>query len=346
MASRWTTIALAATLLAVEAVVLAESWRGLVGFADLIGITGAPAWGVPVTLDGVSLLAALVALRAELAGEASGVYRVTMFAFTGGSAAANYWHGRTVGGIAAAVYLGGMSIAVAVVFSLALRQIRYQDRRGAGTVTDRLPRFSAAHWVRYPQLTWWAWSLAVRDGHTTARQALAAAAEQLVAHSTVALSHDRSRRAAARPDATSHCDRNPQMIDQRTATTVTLSHDHARDVALVATPSTDEASDSDTLSHDCRPDVACDRRPTQDHRGGAGGDQGAVNDVASLSQADAIRCAIERVGAEPARVVAWLADRGRPGVAPQRVSDIVRRDRRGNKQARTLRVIDRSGVRS
>lgn len=173
--SRWTAGLLAGVLLAVEAVIVAESWRGLTGFAHLIGITGPAAWGVPVTLDGVSLVAALVALRAELAGEASGLYRLTLFAFTAASATANYWHGRQVGGEQAALYLGGMSVAVAVVFALALRQIRHEDRRKAGTVTGRLPRFSVAHWARYPGLTWRAWSLAVRDGHASPRDALDAA---------------------------------------------------------------------------------------------------------------------------------------------------------------------------
>jgi Protein of unknown function (DUF2637) len=173
--SKWTAGLLAGVLLAVEAVIVAESWRGLVGFAHLIGITGPAAWGVPVTLDGVSLVAALVALRAELAGEASGLYRVTLFAFTAASAAANYWHGRQTGGQQAALYLGGMSVAVAVVFALALRQIRHEDRRKAGTVTARLPKFSLAHWARYPRLTWRAWSLAVRDGHASPRDALDAA---------------------------------------------------------------------------------------------------------------------------------------------------------------------------
>ena len=172
---QWTAVLLAVVLLGVEAVIVAESWRGLTGFAHLIGITGRAAWGVPVTLDGVSLVAALVALRAELAGEASGLYRVVLFAFTAASAAANWWHGLQSGGREAAVYLGGMSVAVAVVFALALRQIRHEDRRRAGTVTGRLPRFSVAHWLRYPGLTWQAWSLAVRDGHTSPRIALDAA---------------------------------------------------------------------------------------------------------------------------------------------------------------------------
>src|SRR5262249_42759343 len=90
---QWTAVLVACVLLGVEAVIVAESWRGLTGFAHLIGITGRAAWGVPVTLDGVSLVAALVALRAELAGEASGLYRAVLFAFTAASATANYWHG-------------------------------------------------------------------------------------------------------------------------------------------------------------------------------------------------------------------------------------------------------------
>jgi Protein of unknown function (DUF2637) len=167
--------AFAAVLLAVEGVIVAESWRGLTGFAGLIGIHGPAAWGVPVTLDGVSLVAALIALRAELAGESSGIYRLTLFGFTGASAAANYWHGRMAGSPEAALYLGSMSVAVAWVFSLALRQIRREDRRQAGRVTGHLPKFSAAHWARFPGLTYLAWSLAIRDGHSEARAALDAA---------------------------------------------------------------------------------------------------------------------------------------------------------------------------
>ena len=173
--TRWTAPVLAIVLLGVEAVIVAESWRGLTGFAHLIGITGRAAWGVPVTLDGVSLVAALTALRAELAGEASGIYRATLFAFTAASAAANWWHGTRQGGIEAALYLGGMSIAVTVVFALVLRQIRHEDRRKAGRVTAPLPSFSAAHWLRYPRLTWKAWSLAIRDGHDSPRTAIEAA---------------------------------------------------------------------------------------------------------------------------------------------------------------------------
>ena len=73
-----------------------------------------------------------------------------LFALTAVSATANYRHGRQADGQQAALYLGGMNIAVALVFALALRQIRHEDRRRAGTVTDRLPRFSLAPWAPVP----------------------------------------------------------------------------------------------------------------------------------------------------------------------------------------------------
>lgn len=53
----------------------------------------------------------------------------------------------------------------------------------------------------------------------------------------------------------------------------------------------------------------------------------ATGYLAGLSQADAIRRALEIVGDDrPREVVAWLAEQGRP-VAPQRVYDVMRRDR-------------------
>jgi len=163
---------LAAAMLLVELIVAAESFRGLTGFAHLIGITGVAALGVPVTLDGVAIIAAL---RAELSGESSGLYRLTLVGFTAASASANAWHGARAGGAEAALYLGGMSLAVAWLFVLSLRQIRTADRRAAEMVTERLPHFSGWHWTRYPGRTFRAWSLAIRDGHKTPRAALDAA---------------------------------------------------------------------------------------------------------------------------------------------------------------------------
>jgi Protein of unknown function (DUF2637) len=182
-----TAVTFAVVLLAVETVIAAESWRGLTGFGHLIGISGRAAWGVPVTLDGVGLIAALIALRAELEGIASAPARVTLFIFTAASAAANWWHGLHFGGIGAALYLGGMSLAVAWVFDLILRGIRSSARRRSGRLPDPLPKFGLSQWARYPRLTFTALSLAVRDGHKTPRAALDAAKAVLAARKAAKL---------------------------------------------------------------------------------------------------------------------------------------------------------------
>lgn len=174
-AVRWSAVALAVALIGVETVIAAESFNGLVGFAHLIGIRESAAYGVPVTFDGVGLVAALMALRAELAGESSIMPRAALFAFTVASAAANWWQGRHADGTPAALYYGGCSIAVALMFALVLRGLRAEDRRRAGLVADRLPKLSAPLWLRYPGVAFRAWSLAVLHGHRTPREAVDAA---------------------------------------------------------------------------------------------------------------------------------------------------------------------------
>ena len=52
----------------------------------------------------------------------------------------------------------------------------------------------------------------------------------------------------------------------------------------------------------------------------------AAGMLAGLSQADAIRKAIEAVGPQPRDVVSWLSDHGLPDVRTQRVYDVIRRD--------------------
>lgn len=52
----------------------------------------------------------------------------------------------------------------------------------------------------------------------------------------------------------------------------------------------------------------------------------AIIDLSGLSQADAIRRAIEVVGQTPRDVVSYLDSHGWPGVATQRVYDVLRRD--------------------
>jgi hypothetical protein len=55
--------------------------------------------------------------------------------------------------------------------------------------------------------------------------------------------------------------------------------------------------------------------------------RGAEGDLAEMRLADAIRAGLAEVGEQPREVIAWLADRGRPGVKASRVYDVLRRDR-------------------
>jgi hypothetical protein len=170
-----TAAAFGVLLVGIQGVVQAESWRGLTGFARLIHITGTATQGVPLTLDGVSTIAALLALRAELSDESSGRERAAMYVFTAMSCAANYWHGSVTGGIEGALYFAAMSLAVMFVFDLVLRQIRLAVRRSAGRRNRKMPQFGAVQWARYPRLTFRAWSLALANGIESPQEALAAA---------------------------------------------------------------------------------------------------------------------------------------------------------------------------
>jgi Protein of unknown function (DUF2637) len=95
-----------------------------------------------------------------------------MYAFTLASCAANYWHGSVSGGIEGALYFAGMSLAVMFVFDLLLRQIRLAVRRRAGRRARKMPQFGVVQWLRYPRLTFRAWSLALADGIEAPQEAL------------------------------------------------------------------------------------------------------------------------------------------------------------------------------
>ena len=170
-----TAAAFGVLLVGIQTVVQAESWRGLADFARLIHITGTEVQGVPLTLDGVSTTAALLALRAELSDESSTRERAAMYAFTFASSAANYWAGSISGGTQGALYFGGMSLAVMFVFDMLLRQIRLAVRRNAGRRGRKMPQFGLLQWIRYPRLTFRAGSIALAEGVEDPQEALDAA---------------------------------------------------------------------------------------------------------------------------------------------------------------------------
>jgi Protein of unknown function (DUF2637) len=179
-ADRWAAIGGYVWLTFVGACVAAMSWTGLVGFArDNLGLGEPLAYVVPVSLDGAAITLGFFALRSVLAGEAAGFPRLLAVVVVVASSAFNVYHAETTGrGSAAAVFFGGMSVLVYLMFEVVLRQLRRRHLRGVGAVEEPLPRFRFARWARYPRLTFRAWSAAVLHSLTDPREAMAVSLER------------------------------------------------------------------------------------------------------------------------------------------------------------------------
>jgi hypothetical protein len=171
---RWAAWAGYAWLAVVGACVVAASWTGLVGFAeDILGLDDRARYIVPISLDGLAITLAFFGLRAVLAGDAAVLPRTLAWIVVGSGAGFNYWHAKHTGqGEAAAIYFGGMTAFVYLTFEVVLRQLRRRNLREAGAVERPLPRFRLARWLRFPRLTFRAWSAAVRFGLTDPADAL------------------------------------------------------------------------------------------------------------------------------------------------------------------------------
>jgi hypothetical protein len=168
-----------AVLVAVVGCVAVMSWRGLVGFAhDELGITSPLRFVVPLSLDAAAMATAFLALRSVVLGDSAAGARLMVLAFVGASAWFNITHADHHGGIVAAQYFGGMSLAAWGLYELVLRHVRRDVLRAVGALEPPLVRFRGVRWARFPLATFRAWSLAVEHGITHAEDALALARGQ------------------------------------------------------------------------------------------------------------------------------------------------------------------------
>lgn len=163
-----------ALLVGVIGCVAAMSWNGLVGFATSeLRLTTPFAYLVPVSLDGAALTTAFLAMRSMVLGDSAGGARVMTLAFVGASAWFNIVHATQNGGLIAAEFFGGMSVAVWAIFELVMRLVRRDALRAAGALERPLARFRPARWLRFPAATFRAWSAALDRGITDPNEALA-----------------------------------------------------------------------------------------------------------------------------------------------------------------------------
>jgi hypothetical protein len=102
------------------------------------------------------------------------LFRIATWLFASSAGAMNYWHAcpPTAHGVnlyptPKAVSYGAMSIVGIALWELYASLIHRKQLRAAGLVSKPRPRFGMARWLRYPHLTFTAWSLSIRDGIST-----------------------------------------------------------------------------------------------------------------------------------------------------------------------------------
>jgi hypothetical protein len=159
---------------------MAVAWVGQIQFAKdtlkwlLLGaIVFAAAWELTTAFAG------WMYHQARQAGDAGTVYRAATWIFASSAGAMNYWHAldgaKVTDPTPKAVSYGAMSLVGIALWELYASLVHRQALRAEGKLPPARPKFGVARWVRYPRITFTAWSLAIRDGLDTTEQAWAAA---------------------------------------------------------------------------------------------------------------------------------------------------------------------------
>lgn len=159
----------AAVISAIESLAI----RGQLDFAEhVLGLHGWHAYGVPVALEGGTLVCAALALWAALERDRVITHHFWTAVFLGAAAYANY-----IGALAAdrpaeaAVYLAGACGAALRIWHAILRRIRrtaLPPRESSGA------SFSLSRWLLAPRETFRAWRFSVLEGISKRQDALAA----------------------------------------------------------------------------------------------------------------------------------------------------------------------------
>lgn len=148
----------------------AASWHGLVLFGQReLGLSGGWETLVPLSLDGAAFYAALLGLRAVLAGDSAVWPRLLTLVYAGSSAAFNAHAAPTP---AAALFYGAMSLSAVVLWDTTLRALRRDQLRVLGVIERPAARYRPLRWVFAPTETLEAVKVAVLENVADPRQAL------------------------------------------------------------------------------------------------------------------------------------------------------------------------------
>lgn len=164
----------AASALALVAVVgspAAASWHGLVRFGEHeLGLSGGWEYLVPISLDGAACYAALLAVRAVLAGDSAIWPRLLTCAYALFSAGFNA-HAAVSG--PAALFYSLMSLSAVVLWDTTLRALRRDQLRACGFLPGASAHFRLLRWLLAPTETGQAWRGAVLEDIADPTTALA-----------------------------------------------------------------------------------------------------------------------------------------------------------------------------
>lgn len=142
---------------------------------DELGITGPLAYAVPATADLTALTFIGLTYLAAFRGQGGGISRVMVWVMIALSAVANARHGATIG-LDATIGFAVCPAVTGVMLEVIIRRTLRDALVALGAVDPPLPRFRAARWLPGVAFleTLAAWKVAVREGITSPRQAVAA----------------------------------------------------------------------------------------------------------------------------------------------------------------------------
>lgn len=137
------------------------AWSGQLAFGSEVMLLGQLAFVVPVALEGAVWYVAYLVHRAAELGLPTGVYRAWAWALAAIAAAMNFWHGATQAGGAQR----GAVLALASLLGVGLWEltVRLRERKQRGRSAADL-RTAMARRLRYPVLTFAAWSIRIARG--------------------------------------------------------------------------------------------------------------------------------------------------------------------------------------
>lgn len=178
---------------------MAVAWIGQIGFAqttlgwNLLGaLVFAASWELTTAFTG------WMYHQARQDGDQGTIFRIATWIFASAAGFMNYWHaaiddaknpaGKDAAGKATksgldailhptpkAVAFGVMSLVGIALWELYSSLVHRKHLRDKNLLPAPRPRFGVARWVRYPNITWTAWSLTIRYGIKTTADAWTAA---------------------------------------------------------------------------------------------------------------------------------------------------------------------------